>query len=107
MMKESEKMQNFKHPHVLNIVGVCVDAGPAPYIIMPFIANGSLLAYIRKEKTNLVVPKDADDELVSWQVDTICKTPEADQYFITFGQCYLWTLALCPLLAVLMLDKAW
>ena len=68
MMKESEKMQNFKHPHVLNIVGVCVDGGPAPYIIMPFIANGSLLAYIRKEKTNLVVPKDADDELVSWTV---------------------------------------
>ena len=64
-MKESERMQNFKHPHVLNIVGVCVDAGPAPYIIMPFIANGSLLAYIKKEKTNLVVPNDADDELAS------------------------------------------
>ena len=65
MMKESERMQNFKHPHVLNIVGVCVDAGPAPYIIMPFIANGSLLAHIKKEKTNLVVPNDADDELAS------------------------------------------
>ena len=65
MLKESEKMQDFQHPHVLNIIGVCVDAGPAPYIIMPFIANGSLLAYVKKEKTNLVVPKDADDELVS------------------------------------------
>jgi len=65
MMKESEKMQNFQHPHVLNIIGVCVDAGPAPYIIMPFIANGSLLTYIRKEKPNLVVLNDADDELAS------------------------------------------
>ena len=65
MLKESGKMQDFQHPHVLNIIGVCVDAGPAPYIIMPFIANGSLLAYIRKEKTNLVVPKEADVELVS------------------------------------------
>ena len=65
MMKESEKMQNFKHPHVLNIIGVCVDAGPAPYIIMPFVANGSLLTYIKKEKTNLVVTNDADDELAS------------------------------------------
>ena len=65
MMKESEKMQNFQHPHVLNIIGVCVNAGPAPYIIMPFIANGSLLFYIKKEKTNLVVPNDADDEQVS------------------------------------------
>ena len=66
MMKESAKMQGFEHPHVLNITGVCVDAGPAPYIIMPFMANGSLLAYIKKEKRNLVIPNDAaDDELAS------------------------------------------
>ena len=66
MMKESEKMQGFEHPHVLSITGVCVDAGPAPYIIMPFMANGSLLAYIKKEKLNLVVPNDASvDELAS------------------------------------------
>ena len=66
MMKESAKMQGFEHPHVLNITGVCVDAGPSPYIIMPFMANGSLLAYIKKEKMNLVIPNDAtDDELAS------------------------------------------
>ena len=65
-MKESEKMQGFEHPHVLSIIGVCVDAGPAPYIVMPFMANGSLLAYIKKEKMNLVVPIDASvDELAS------------------------------------------
>lgn len=61
MIKESVKMYGFKHPHVLNIIGVCVDAGPAPYIVMPFMANGSLLAYIRKEKLKLVVPVDNDD----------------------------------------------
>ena len=60
MVKESLKMEGFEHPHVLNIIGVCVDAGPAPYIIIPFMANGSLLAYIKKEKTNLVVLKDND-----------------------------------------------
>ena len=59
-------MYNFEHPHVLAIIGVCVDAGPAPYIVMPFMANGSLLAYIKKEKMNLVVPIDSDDhELAS------------------------------------------
>ena len=57
-------MEGFEHPHVLSIIGVCVDAGPTPYIIMPFMANGSLLAYIKKEKMKLVVPNDADDELV-------------------------------------------
>ena len=30
-----------------------------------FHCQGSLLAYIRKEKINLVVPKEADDELAS------------------------------------------
>ena len=66
MMKESEKMQGFEHPHVLNITGVCVDAGSAPYIVMPFMANGSLLAYIKKEKMSLVIPNDtADEELAS------------------------------------------
>ena len=61
MIKESVKMCGFEHPHVLNIIGVCVDAGPAPYIVMPFMANGSLLAYIRKEKLKLVVPTDNED----------------------------------------------
>ena len=66
MMKESEKMQGFEHPHVLNIIGVCVDAGPAPYIVIPFMANGSLLAYIKRERMNLVVPNGAtDNELAS------------------------------------------
>ena len=59
-------MYNFEHPHVLGIIGVCVDGGPTPYIVMPFMANGSLLAYIKKEKMNLVVPIDSDDhELAS------------------------------------------
>ena len=61
MIKESVKMNGFKHPHVLNIIGVCVDAGPAPYIVMPFMANGSLLAYVRKEKLKLVVPVDSEN----------------------------------------------
>ena len=65
MVKESLKMQNFKHLHVLNIIGVCVDAGPAPYIIMPFMTNGSLLAYIKKDKINLVVPDTANNDLAS------------------------------------------
>ena len=65
MVKESLKMEGVEHPHVLNIIGVCVDAGPAPYIIMPFMSNGSLLAYIKKEKINLVVPDTAYNDLVS------------------------------------------
>ena len=70
-MKESMKMYNFEHPHVLSIIGVCVDAGPTPCIVMPFIANGSLLAYIKKEKMNLVVPIDSDDHELASVVDIL------------------------------------
>ena len=60
-------MIDLEHPHVLNIIGVCLDAGPAPYIVVPFMANGNLLTYIKGEKDNLVFPDHsmADSEPVS------------------------------------------
>ena len=63
-MEESLKMKQFDHPNVLNVIGVCVDAGPAPYVIMPFMANGSLQSYLRKERSHLIVHEDADEETV-------------------------------------------
>ena len=66
MLKECSKMYNFKHPNVLTLCGVCLDGGPAPYIIMPFMANGSLLAYLKKNKGTLIVfCSDNDDGEVS------------------------------------------
>ena len=55
MLKESSKMYKFDHPNVLTLTGVCVDGGPAPFIIMPFMANGSLLAYLKKNRASLIV----------------------------------------------------
>ncbi len=63
-MKESEKMRKFQHPNVLNMIGVCIDAGEAPYIVMPYMANGSLLAYLRKERPHLTIAGGAGAELV-------------------------------------------
>ena len=57
-------MKQFKHPNVMNLTGVCMDAGPAPYIVMPFMANGSLLSYLRKERQNLFLSETADEDLV-------------------------------------------
>lgn len=61
------RMMDLHHPHVLTLTGVCLDAGPAPYIVMPFMANGSLLEYIKMEKKNLVFPDHSmqDSEQVS------------------------------------------
>ena len=54
-MEESLKMSRFKHPHVMGLIGVCLDAGPAPYIVMPYMANGCLLDYLKKERSNLIL----------------------------------------------------
>ena len=64
-MEESIKMKHFDHPNVLHLIGVCLDAGPAPYVVMPYMANGSLLHYLKKERNNLVLPVGVDDDVVS------------------------------------------
>ena len=51
-------MSRFKHPHVMGLIGVCLDAGSAPYIVMPYMANGSLLDYLKKERSNLVLTEE-------------------------------------------------
>ena len=55
-------MSRFKHAHVMGLIGVCLDAGPAPYIIMPFMAKGSLLKYLRKERRNIVLHEENEDD---------------------------------------------
>jgi serine/threonine protein kinase len=61
LLKECHKMSEFDHPNVLKLVGVCLDGGPAPYIVMPFMENGSLLSYLRKERDVLVSKPDVQD----------------------------------------------
>ena len=67
MLKECSKMHEFSHPNVLTLIGVCLDGGPTPYIIMPFMANGSLLSYLKNNRRTLVVSyEDKDDEEVNY-----------------------------------------
>ena len=59
-------MAEFDHPNVLKLTGVCLDGGPAPYIIMPFMANGSLLSYLKDQRAILLLDPvtTAPDEVV-------------------------------------------
>ena len=65
MMDESLKMKCFDHPNVISLIGVCIDAGPAPYIIMPFMGKGSLLSYLKKHRTELMLSDTADEDVVN------------------------------------------
>ncbi len=69
LLKECEKMKEFDHPNILPLRGVCLDGGPAPYIIMPFMTNGSLLSYLKENRKELVMdPSTTEmDEAVSLQ----------------------------------------
>ena len=42
----------------MSLKGVCLDGGPVPYIVLPYMANGSLAAYLKKERKNLVMMKE-------------------------------------------------
>ena len=64
MISEISKMKDFQHPNVMSLIGVCLDAGPGVSIIMPFMANGSLLDYLKRERNNLYVKDDAELDAV-------------------------------------------
>ena len=65
MLEDCSRMSDFDHPNILTIIGVCVDGDRFPFIIIPFVFNGSLLSYLRKERNNLCIPpmKNITDEV--------------------------------------------
>ena len=70
-------MSKFDHPNVLTLTGVCLDGGPAPFIIMPFMTNGSLLTYLTKNRAKLVIESAGngqDDSDVRFSVVVWLKT---------------------------------
>ena len=58
-------MYNLSHTNVMPLTGVCVDASGGPAIVMPYMANGSVLDYLKKEREKLVLPEAADLGVVS------------------------------------------
>ena len=65
LISEISKMKDFHHPNVMTLIGVCVDAGPGASIVMPFMANGSLLEYLKKERDKIYLPDMSELEDVS------------------------------------------
>ena len=64
LIKECALIHELDHPNVTSLVGICLDAGPSPYIILPFMENGSLLSYVKSNKTILCTDTNTDEETV-------------------------------------------
>jgi len=58
------KMQDLSHPNVMNLVGVSINVMRGPSIVMPFMENGSLLHYLKKERTKLYLKYDSPECMV-------------------------------------------
>ena len=62
MVDEIVKMKDFTHYHVMSLIGVCLDISLA--IVMPYMANGSVLDYLKREKNILLLSEEAEPEEV-------------------------------------------
>ena len=74
-ISEILKMESLSHPNVMSLIGVSITDTMRIVIIMPYMANGSLLSYIKKERTNLYLDFDVDEDevrttcnLINWQL---------------------------------------
>ncbi|XP_064398639.1 plexin-A2-like [Halichondria panicea] len=85
MVFEVTKMQDFDHPHVMSLIGVCLDAGPGIAIVMPYMANGSLISYLKKERSSL----ELDDECEIDQILEVRKLLLKMCHQIALGMTYL------------------
>ena len=64
MVEEILKMKEFSHPNVMGLLGVCLNPGAGVAIVMPYMGNGSLLSYLKKDKKALILPSSADAHTV-------------------------------------------
>ena len=61
-------MDNLSHSHVMNLIGVSISKTLSPILIMPFMENGSLLNYLKKERSHLYLDYDVEEESVSYYI---------------------------------------
>ena len=61
LLKEVTTMLSFDHPNVMLLIGICLDTS-APLIIMPFMANGSVLEYVKSHKEELHHSANGNEE---------------------------------------------
>ena len=47
-------MVHFDHPNVMTLTGVILEEGSAPLLVMPYMAKGTVLTFVRDNKTQFL-----------------------------------------------------
>ena len=55
-------MKDFKHRHIMPLFGVCLDSGVG--VVMPYMANGSVLNYLKEKRESLLLSDEAEIDQV-------------------------------------------
>ena len=59
-LAEGIVMKDFKHSHVMGLIGVCFPEEEPPFIVLPFMANGDLHSYLKKTGASVSSLDDVD-----------------------------------------------
>ena len=63
LVEESLLMSNMDHPNVMKLLGVCIDK-QTPYLVMPYMSQGSLLSYLKKNRDALMADLNEEDPAI-------------------------------------------
>ena len=86
LAEESQIMAKFDHPNVMNLLGVSISKSKTLLIIMPFMAQGSLLSYLKKHRDELAMSSEDIAE------------SEKQVYIVKFACCltkYCFSIVIC------------
>ena len=74
LVDEIVRMKDFQHLNVLTLMGVALDNRNSPCLVMPYMSNGSLVEYLRREsvREELLMKADAEEEFVVSPVQYEC-----------------------------------
>ncbi|XP_019856980.1 PREDICTED: fibroblast growth factor receptor 4-like isoform X2 [Amphimedon queenslandica] len=65
LIEESLVMKDLQHPNVMGLIGICLDAGPSPLIVLPYMEGGSLLKYLVKNRDILMTSTSTDNDEIN------------------------------------------
>ena len=64
LAEESQIMARFDHPNVMKLIGVSMNKYKHLFIVMPFMAKGSLLYHLKKNRHIFTIESEEITEMV-------------------------------------------